>query len=470
MSDENLLLGLLRCRPFPTGDVRFEGEGIDVGGDGVGDAVAEDEGLQEAVAGQAVRPVQPRAGTLPAGVEVIDARHAVLVYLDAAAHVVAGGADGDHLLHRVDADADALLVDGGEVFDEVVLIDVATVQAHELDAVQLHLVVDGAGDDVAGGEAAARVVVVHEFRPVGPLQDGPFAADGFGNEEGLGVQPGIVEGRGVELDELHVLQVALGAVGHGDTVSRSDDGVGGGAVDLAVATGGQNGRPGEDLVDLPRFTVHHVAAVALDVGRQAGDDVAQVVLRQEVEGEVVFVDDEVVQRGRLGGEGALDLPPSQVLVVQDAVFGVAALAAQVVLLELVQVEARPPFDDFLHAGGPFLDDDADDVLVAQARPGVQRIGDVLFVVIGAVIPDGGHATLGVTRVAFPFVDLRQDVDLEFGTEEGQFNAGAEAGDAGADDEDVGGHWGDMLEDVRGSDFAGTLRGPVDYTKRLPSSR
>ena len=55
----------------------------------------------------------------------------------------------------------------------------ANIQIHAVDAEALHLMVDGAGDDIARGQFAAFVEVRHKAATVRPFQQRAFAAQGF---------------------------------------------------------------------------------------------------------------------------------------------------------------------------------------------------------------------------------------------------------------------------------------------------
>jgi hypothetical protein len=113
----------------------------------------------------------------------------------------------------------------GKVILEELRRLVRHVEEHAVEAVALHFEVDGAGDDVPRRQFCAAVVVGHEARAVGQAQQAAFAAQGFGNQEGLGVR--MVEAGRVELDELHVGHAAAGA-------PRDRHAVAGGRVGLVV--------------------------------------------------------------------------------------------------------------------------------------------------------------------------------------------------------------------------------------------
>jgi hypothetical protein len=150
----------------------------------------------------------------------------------------------------------------------------------------------------------------------------------------------------------------------------------------------------------------------------------------------MFVYPQIVQRSGLCAEGPLDLPPGQVLVVQNSVGGVTAFPTKVIFLELVCIKAGAPLNNFLYPRGAFLHHDPDNILVAEAGARVQGIGNMFLESIGTVVPYGGDSPLGVTGVTLPFVDLGEHVDLQVGAKDGELNCRAEAGNAGADYENI----------------------------------
>ena len=130
----------------------------------------------------------------------------------------------------------------------------------------LHLVVDGAGDDVARRQFGARIVLGHEARAVGQAQDAAFAAHRLGDQERLGVR--VIEAGRMELDELHVGDAAAGAPGHGDAVAGRGVGIGGVEVDLAGAAGGEHGMAGAEGDHPVAVAVEHIGAEAAVCARR----------------------------------------------------------------------------------------------------------------------------------------------------------------------------------------------------------
>ena len=237
-------------------------------------------------------------------------------------------------------------------------------------------------------------------------------AHGLGNEE-VGFLAGVVERGGVELDELHVLGDGLGAVAHGDAVARGDDRVGGRGIDIAAAARGDDGELGEHGLDLVGGEVEHIGAEAGQPARMARDEFAQVVLRQEVDGEMVFQHrDAGVPANRLD-QRPFDLGAREVFVVEDAGFGMPALAVQFESAVGGFVEACAPFDQVADQLRSTFHDQLDGCLVAFAGSADQGVADMFFEGVGSI----GHradAALCVVGIALVHFALRDDRDMPVG--------------------------------------------------------
>src|SRR5690554_455631 len=145
------------------------------------------------------------------GVQTADGGAGVVVYFNAATGIVGGGDYGNLVFGDVDAQREALLVDGGEVLARFFGVFVGYVEVNILIAGGFEFVVDGPCHNVAGRQVFALVVLMHEFLSVLAPQNAAVAAHGFGNEEG-GAFGGVVQRGGVKLDELHIFDLSLGAV------------------------------------------------------------------------------------------------------------------------------------------------------------------------------------------------------------------------------------------------------------------
>lgn len=114
-----------------------------------------------------------------------------------------------------------------------------------------------------------------------------------------------------------------------------------------------------------------------------------------------------MQLGRFQQLGG-DFQAGGVLGVQDAPFGVASLAGQLVILSLRRlVEVDSPFQQFPDGSGAFLHDRADDLFIAQPGSGVQRVRDMVLERV-VMVPHGGYAALRLRGTAIQKFSLGYD--------------------------------------------------------------
>ena len=297
-----------------------------------------------------------------------------------------------------------------------------------------HLAVDRAGHDVARRQRLHRVVLVHELLARLQAQDGPEAAHGLRDEE-VGFLARVVERRGVELDEFHVLGDGLGAVAHGDAVARGDDRIRGRRVDVAAAARGHDGELREHRFDLVGLLVEDVGAEAGQPPRVARDELAQVVLRQQVDGEVVLQHGDVRVLAHRFDERPFDLGAREVLVVEDAVFGVAALAVELEASVGGLVEARAPGDEVADELRRAAHDQLDGLPVTFAGAADERVLDVFLEGVGG-IRHRADAALRIVGVALLHLALGDDRDVSVGC---GLECERQACRARADDQKVGFH-------------------------------
>ncbi|MOA10996.1 hypothetical protein D3C78_1309100 [compost metagenome] len=78
----------------------------------------------------------------------------------------------------------------------------ADVQIDAIDTQAFHFMVDGPGDDVPWRQFCPWIEALHEALAVGQLEVGTLAAQGFGDQEALGLR--VIQAGGVKLVELQV--------------------------------------------------------------------------------------------------------------------------------------------------------------------------------------------------------------------------------------------------------------------------
>src|SRR5947209_1269003 len=96
---------------------------------------------------------------------------------------------------------------------------------------------DGPGHNIAWRKLAGLVIFRHETVQLGIAQHGAFTAQGLREKKMRGIL--YVQCRRMKLYELHVTDLGAGAIRHGDSVSGGYGGIGGVAVNLSSAAGGQ---------------------------------------------------------------------------------------------------------------------------------------------------------------------------------------------------------------------------------------
>ncbi len=243
-----------------------------------------------------------------------------------------------------------------------------------------------------------------------------------------------VEERGrVELHEFHVGDRGAGAVGHGDAVAGGDVRIAGIQIDFPGASRGQNGKAGAESDDLLGAGNEDVGAQA-DIGRHP--PVADLRLGDEIDGAVVFVDTDIRVALDRFDQRPFDLLAGDVLGVEDAPGAVSPFAGQVVIAGFVPGKIDAPVDQVLDRFGAGFDDPANDVFPCQMSAGDDG---VLHVGIEAVFggENRGDPSLGQVGGGLGQFLLGDDGN---GSPVGDLEGIGESGDAGADDEKVGGYF------------------------------
>ncbi len=358
--------------------------------------------------------MQAGEGALAERVEAFEVGTPVQVDDDTAAGVVRRGHHGQGLAAHVEAEFLTAPVDRREVRDDEFVRLVGDVEVDAVVAAALHLVVDGAGDDVTGRELRARVVLGHEARAVGEKQAATLAAYRFGDQKGLGVR--VKQAGRVKLDELHVGNAAPGPPGHGNAVAGGGVRIAGVEIDLRGAPARQRhvaGTEGVDTIFGEVVCVQTQAAIATGQAELGRGD--------QIDGDVIFQQRDARMPAHLLLEGVLDGAPGGVGGVDDTPGAVSAFLREVVLvvgaLVLGHVDVATELDaagdEPVYAGRSAADDELDGVAVAQA--GARREGVLDVCAEGVVAAEhGGDAALGVERGALRERLLRQHQGVEAG--------------------------------------------------------
>ena len=175
----------------------------------------------------------------------------------------------------------------------------------------------------------------------------------------------------MKLEELHVRHTGPGSVGHRDAIAGRDVRVTGVEVDLARTTGGHEGDLRAVAIDLTRIRIQDIRAECPVRPGQPRSPTGQ-----QVDGHSIFEQLDIGVGPGAGQESALDLAAGGIPVVEHAAPGVASLASQGEIPVFLAIELDPILQEGIDRVGASLDHEADDILPAETRPGVQGVPDM----------------------------------------------------------------------------------------------
>ena len=155
----------------------------------------------------------------------------------------------------------------------------------------------------------------------------------------------------MELYKLHVLNGSLGTINHSLTVTSSYHRVGSGLIYSAATAGTHQRNLTQISIHLLCFGVQYVSTIAVDVWCTACHASSEVVLSDNLHGEVVLLDVDVRTVAHSLHQSALYFGTRVVCMVQNTELRVSALAVQVELAVFLAVEVDTPIHKFHYLFG-----------------------------------------------------------------------------------------------------------------------
>ena len=162
------------------------------------------------------------------------------------------------------------------------------------------------------------------------------------------------------------------------------------------------------LFDLVGLQVKYVNAVAFYVLRGFGDQVAQVVLGDELHHEAVGDELYIAFAANCVEQCALYFAAGHIFVMDYPEFGVAAFFPERQFAVGRFVEAGAPFDELAHPFRAFLHHNLDDLFVAKAVAGNEGVFNMFFKAVVLQIIHYRHAALRVLRIRLVFACLSEN--------------------------------------------------------------
>ncbi len=309
-----------------------------------------------------------------------------------------GGSHGNHILGDVYAKRQTLLIDVGEMAARLLRIFVGYIEVDVVGAMEFHLGVYRPGHDVAWGKRQAGIVFLHELLPVDVAKHCPIAAHSLCDEERRTVA-GMIKGRGMKLDEFHVFHRPFRAIDHRYAVACGYQWIGSGGVDCPDAPRCHHCDFGEECVGPAGLLIKDVSPVAGDVGGPAGHDLSEMMLRDDLKGEMILID---VNLG-IGFHGfhqaGLYLRAGVVGMMQDAEFRVSAFAMKVECAVVFLVEIHSPSYQLFNLRRGIPDNFFHCLLLGKPIARHHCVVDMLFKIIQLKVGDTCHAALCKIRVS-----------------------------------------------------------------------
>ena len=221
------------------------------------------------------------------------------------------------------------------------------------------------------------------------------------------------QGRGVELDELHILHNSLGTVYHSDAVACSYEWIGRLAINSLATASSHYGDFGKVGVNHACVFVEHIGAIATDARGVASDNDAHVVLGDNLYGKVVGQHRYVGMCLHCLDERGLNLGTRIVLIMKDAELGMSALLMEVKVAVLLLVEVDSPTYQLLNLCRSALDDLLYCSRVADVVARYHRVFNVLVKVVHREVCDRGDTSLCIIGIGLFQSCLADECDLTF---------------------------------------------------------
>ena len=179
----------------------------------------------------------------------------------------------------------------------------------------------------------------------------------------------------VKLHELHVGKRRTRAVRHRNAVPRRDVGIARVEIDLARATGCEQGNAGCEAQHIARAQIEYIGAEGA-----VGFGASGFVRGDQVDCEVVVEDFDVRVPDRAGEQRAFDLFAGRISMVKHATFVVSTFAPEVVveLRFAASVEIDAVLQQGLDRFGSAFDHKANNLWITQTRARVDRVLNVIL--------------------------------------------------------------------------------------------
>ena len=152
----------------------------------------------------------------------------------------------------------------------------------------LHLPINRTGYDVARRKTQALIIFLHKLLTVGQAQDAAVAAHSLRYQESRMRFFRMIERRRVKLHKLHILYRRLSAISHRNAVARGNIRIGGRSINRTYAAGGNDRDARKQRIYSLCFRIINIGTITFNVRRLSRHLNAQMMLRDDLYGEMVI--------------------------------------------------------------------------------------------------------------------------------------------------------------------------------------
>ena len=159
----------------------------------------------------------------------------------------------------------------------------------------------------------------------------------------------------MKLNKFHAFYTTFCPVNHRNTIARSDDRIRSSAINLSDTACTNHSCSSQNSFYFIRFFVQSIRTITLNIWCNACNIISQMVLRNNIYCEKMFVYVNVWKTRRLFYQSTLHFPTRQIFIMQNTIFGVTAFFGEVIFfLVFFFVKTCAPIYQFLHTFGPFF--------------------------------------------------------------------------------------------------------------------
>ena len=221
--------------------------------------------------------MQACARAFAQGIQTLDARLSVKIYLDTATQIMRCRSYRYIVFSDIDAQAETFLIYIREVLFSFFRIFMCYIKVYMVFAAMFHFAIDGTCYDIAWSERQTRIVLLHELLACQVTQYTSVTTHRLSNKETRTIAR-MEECCRMELNELHILYYTFGTIYHCDTVACSNKRIGSMTINSLATAGSHYCNSRQESIYLASSLIKHIRSKTLDARSMTGNNNTQMML------------------------------------------------------------------------------------------------------------------------------------------------------------------------------------------------